>query len=232
MRLTFVLLSLVVAITALADDASFKQTFDLPKDRFVSTGKNEYFNLEPGFQMVLEGKEDGEDAKLVISVLNETKTVDGVETRIIEERESQGGELIEVSRNYFAIDKATNDVYYFGESVDIYADGKVTEHSGSWESGKDGAHFGLFMPAKPEKGAKYYQEIAPKIAMDRFEIISATETVKVPAGEYKNCVKTEETTPLESGAEYKLYAPGVGLLVDGDLKLTKSGMNIVPPQGK
>ena len=232
MRITLALLTLVITLTNFADDSSFKQTFDIPKDHFVSAGKNDYFNIEPGFQMVLEGKEDGEAAKLVISVLNETKVVDGVETRIVEERESQGGELVEVSRNYFAIDKISGDIYYFGESVDIYKDGKVAEHGGSWESGKDGAHFGMFMPAKCEKGAKYYQEVAPKVAMDRFEIVSTTETVKVPAGEYKNCVKVEETTPLESGTEYKLYAPGVGLLIDGGLKLTKFGMNIEPLGGK
>jgi hypothetical protein len=35
-------------------------------------------------------------------VLDETKTVDGVETRIVEERETVNGKPIEVSRNYFA----------------------------------------------------------------------------------------------------------------------------------
>lgn len=30
-------------------------------------------------------------------------------------------------------------------------------------------------------------------------------------------------SPLERGKEYKLYAPGVGLIQDGDLKLTRYG---------
>jgi len=48
--------------------------------------------------------------------------------------------------------------------------------------------------------------------------------VKTPAGEFKNCLKVEETTPLEPNTkEYKYYAPGVGLVREGDLKLVKYG---------
>jgi hypothetical protein len=50
------------------------------------------------------------------------------------------------------------------------------------------------------------------------------EAVKVPAGSFKNCLKVEETTPLEPDTkEHKLYAPEVGLLTDGGMKLVKYG---------
>jgi hypothetical protein len=49
----------------------------------------------------------------------------------------------------------------------MYKDGKVTSHDGSLESGKDGARFGLAMPDQVLLKAKYYQEVAPKVAMDR-----------------------------------------------------------------
>jgi hypothetical protein len=202
----------------------FKKSFDVPKENFVSHGKNTFFNLTPGFAATYEGEEDGEKGKLVITVLDETKQVDGVETRVVEEREWHDGELAEVSRNYFAIDKATNDIYYFGEDSDTYKHGKVSSTEGSWHAGEKGAHYGLFMPAKPEVGQKFYQELAADVAMDRFEVVSLSETAKVPAGEFKNVLKTKETTPLEKGTEYKLYAPEVGLIVDGGLKLTKHGM--------
>lgn len=214
---------LLVLSLAAAGDREFKDSFDVPKDSFVSHGRNTYFNLEPGYQATYEGEEDGEKGLLIITVLDETKTVDGVETRIVEERESAGGKLIEVSRNYFALDQRTNDVYYFGEDVEMYKDGKVKNREGSWLAGVNGAKFGLFMPAKPEVGQKFYQEVAPKVAMDRFEVVSVTEEVKVPAGDFKNCLKTKETTPLEKGTEYKLYAPEAGLIVDGSLKLVKFG---------
>jgi hypothetical protein len=217
-------LALVTCIAACADDQSFKDTFDVNRANFVSSGRNDYFVLDPGYKQVFEGTDKGKAGRLVITVLNETKAIDGVETRIVEERESLGGQLVEVSRNYFAIDKPTGDAYYFGEDVDEYEDGKVTGHGGSWHSGEHGAHYGLFMPATPKVGQKFYQELAPKVAMDRVQIVSTDETVTVPAGRFDKCLKTEETTPLEPGVvEHKLYGPKVGLLQDGALKLVKHG---------
>ena len=100
---------LVAAPLLVASDEGFVDTFDVPKTQFTSTGKNAYFNLEPGYQMTFEGKEDGHKMALVITVLDETKTVDGVETRIVEERETSDGKPIEISRNYFALDMRNND---------------------------------------------------------------------------------------------------------------------------
>ena len=211
------------ASTFAADPPNFTDTFAVGKGDFSSKGKSDYFVLTPGFVSVFEGKEDGKRTVLTITVTDRTKTVDGVETRVVEERETQDGEVVEISLNYFAISKTTGDVYYFGEDSDTYKGGKVANHEGSWLAGVAGARFGLAMPAKPKVGAAYYQELAPKVAMDRAEIVSITETVKAPAGEFKNCVKTKETTPLEKGTEYKYYAPGTGLVQDGSLRLVKSG---------
>jgi hypothetical protein len=189
--------------------AGWADTFAVDKKDFVSAGSNAYFHLEPGYTLVLA---DGNE-RLVITVLNETKLVDGVETRIVE-----------VSRNFFAFNMADRGVYYFGEEVDIYKDDKVIGHEGAWESGKDGARFGLMIPGQVVVGARYYQEIAPDVAVDRAEIAGLHETLKTPAGEFKDCLKVRETTPLEKGAiEYKLYAPGVGLIKDASLLLVEYG---------
>ena len=232
MRSRLIGLSLLViavsAASAAADDNGFVDHFDVKPDNFVSVGRSEYFILEPGFQHVYEGEEDGKSGKLIISVLDETKTLDGVEARVVEEREWSDGKIIEVSRNFFAIDKSTSDVYYFGEDVDMYKNGKITGHEGGWHHGENGAHYGMFMPAKPQVGQKFYQELAPKVAMDRFEVVSMSETVKVPAGTFEKCLKARETTPIEKGTGYKIYAPGIGLIVDGGLKLVKQGMRIEP----
>ncbi len=182
----------------------------------AATGRNPYFILQPGYKLEFQ---DGKD-KLVITVLSETRMVSGVETRVVEERETSDGKLVEVSRNYFAISKRTSDVYYFGEDVDIYKDGKVANHEGAWLAGVNGAKFGLAMPGNPVVKSKYYQEQAQGSAMDRAEIVSIRENVKTAAGTFKNCLKTRETTPLESGvSEYKYYAPGIGLVQDDTMKL-------------
>ena len=198
------------------------------KSTLSSTGRNPYFILEPGYQLVLE-KDGGKD-HLTITVLGDTKMVDGVQTRVVEEHETEGGKVVEISRNYFAISKKTGDVYYFGEDVDMYKEGKVTGHGGSWLAGVNGARAGLMMPGKPAPGQRFYQEQAVAVAMDRCEIVSISEKATTPAGTFSNCVKVAETTPLEAGKpEYKLYAPGVGLLTDEEFRLVKFGKT---PSGK
>jgi hypothetical protein len=204
----------LLAAVAEADEkeahlAGWTTDFSAEKADLDSTGRNPYFILEPGYFLVLENG----DEQLRITVLDETKRVDGVDCRVVEEKETKGSKVKEKSRNYFAISKRSNSVFYFGEDV-----------GGAWLSGEKGAKFGLMMPGTPLLKARFYQEVAPGVAMDRAEIISVTETVMTPAGTFKNCLKTEETTPLEpKEKEYKFYAPGIGLVQEGELKLVKYG---------
>jgi hypothetical protein len=200
-----------------AGTQAWRDAFSVDKANLRDAGRNTYFILEPGYRLTFQKGKD----TLIATVLDETKMIDGVRTRIVEERETEGGQLAEVSRNYFAIDRTTGDVYYFGEDVDEYKNGKVVGHEGAWQSGVDGAKFGLMMAAKPKAGDRYYQEVAPKIAMDRAEVVSVTDDVKVPAGSFKGCLHTQESTPLEGGAEDKWYAPDVGLIKDADFVLAK-----------
>lgn len=199
---------------------SYQDEFGIAQCKLASSGRNDYFILEPGYQLVLEG--GGE--RLQITVLDETKTVAGVDTRVVEEREWNNNKLKEVSRNYFAICPQTRDVFYFGEDVDNYKDGRVANHDGSWLAGVNGNRPGLIMPGAPKRGMKYYQEIAPGVAMDRAEIESLEETCSTPAGSFKRCMKVKEGSAIELFAkEYKYHAPGVGLVRDEDLRLVRYG---------
>ena len=112
-------------------------------------------------------------------------------------------------------------MYYFGEEVDIYRDGKIVEHEGAWLSGVKEARFGLLMPGKPEVGDRFQQETAPKVAMDRAEIVSFEKTMKTPAGTFEKCLYVKESSPLESGISEKWYVSGIGLVRDGELLLVQ-----------
>lgn len=190
---------------------------------FLANGKNPFFILEPGYRLTLEGIEDKDTLQLVITVLEETKTVGTTMTRVVEEKEIINGKLEEVSRNFFAFCRENGGIYYFGEEVDIYKNGKVSDHSGSWlAEGKNKA--GLLMPGFILLGSRYYQEIAPGVALDRAEIIALNETVQTPAGKFANCLKTEETNALKpKEKEYKYYAPGIGLVREENLRLISYG---------
>jgi len=195
------------------------QSFGEENCTFSSTGRNRFFILEPGYQLVLQSDKE----KVAITVLNETKKIGAVETRIVEEREEENGKLKEVSRNFFAICKEHGDVFYFGEEVDDYQDGKIVGHSGAWRADEKNSKAGIMMPGTALLGARHYQEMAPN-AMDRAEIISDDVSMKTPAGKFENCLRIEETTALDPKEKcHKTYAPGVGLIQDEDLLLVKWG---------
>lgn len=206
-------------------DDGWNDTFAVDNYTMVSTGKkNRYWSLKPGPYVVLGNIKPSGGEYVIISVLGETEIVDGIETRVIEEREFEDGELVEISRNFFAMAKETGDVFYFGEDVDDYENGKIIGHSGQWRAGQDGARAGLYMPATPVVGMRYYMEHNPGVAMDRAEIFDANATVETPAGTFRESLIVTESSPLEPDDEsYKRYAPGVGMIFDDGLELYKRG---------
>ncbi len=200
--------------------SEWQEDFGLSDRTLGLTGRNPFFVLEPGFQLTFAGGNE----KLVITVLDETVDVGGITTRVVEEREWKNGNLIEVSRNFFAICSDTKDVFYFGEDVDDYKNGKITGHGGAWRADQPGTKPGLIMPGSPKIGMKYYQENAPDKAMDRAEVINLTATFDTPAGKFEGCLKTQESSALKpQEKEFKIYAPGIGLIQDADLLLTSHG---------
>ena len=208
------------------DNGGFTDDFFLEDCHFSSTGSNRFFVLQPGYKSVLAGVEDGEKVVLTVTVTDKTKIVDGVQTRVVVEKETHDGEVVEISKNYFAICKETNSVFYFGENTDLYENGKVVSHEGSWLAGSNNAEAGLVMPGIVLVGSKFQQETAPKVAMDRAEIVSLDAHVSTPVGNFDDAVKSKETTPLEPDAlEYKYYAAGVGLIQDDVLKLKQYGFS-------
>jgi hypothetical protein len=198
----------------------WQEEFNLAARKLSHTGEAAYFNLTPGYQITLESSSE----KLVISVLDETKEIGGITTRIVEEREHKGEELYEVSRNFYAIDPETGDVFYFGEDVDFYTQGQISGHSGAWLAYRENNKPGLIMPGTPTVGMKYYQEVAPGVAMDRARVVSITEVFTTVIGEFGKCLLTQESSLLNPAAiEYKTYCPGIGLVQDQSLVLTNYG---------
>lgn len=221
---------------ATAENDGFTTQFPLGSCWFATVGGSPYFPLAPGRQTyftnsacVAAGRCD-ELTELWITMERETRRINlpqgrgtrAVMTRVMEERELEDGELIEVSRNYVADCLPMHDVYYFGEDVDIYEDGEVVSHDGAWLAGKHGAQPGILMLDDGFLlGSKYYQERAEGVALDRAEHKRAGFSVHVPAGRFNDCVDVDETTPLEPGhVSKKTYCRDVGLVKDGDLELT------------
>lgn len=226
------LLAGFVASSALAagpDRRPYTTDFRFGDCAFQTTGTNPYFPLVVGHRLLLE-TEDGSET-VEITVLDDVETIDVpglgmVPTRVIEERETLDGDVIEISRNFFAACGGRGDVVYFGEDVDIFhPDGSVT-HDGAWRAGEpdaDGvAAPGIIMPGTFLLGARYFQELADGIALDRAENVEMGISIETEAGMFTDCVRVVETSPLERKSEsVKVYCPGVGLVVDSDVRLVE-----------
>jgi hypothetical protein len=212
-----------------AQNESWTSSFNMGDCKFSTTGTNPYFILQPGYQLVFVGIEDGEPLNVTVTVSNETKVVgDGIVTRVVEERtvNSETNDLKEITKDYFAICDKSNSVFYFGEDVNNYEDGKLVDHEGSWLHGSDNARAGLIMPGTILLGSRYYQEIAPDVALDKAELLSMNQTVSVPAGNFSGVIQMNETSDLEPGiGEVNLHALGIGQVIDNELELVSYGYN-------
>jgi hypothetical protein len=176
-----------------------------------------FFPMPVGTQWILIGDDDGEPIRVVITSLPDTEMVAGVTTRVIEEREWEDGELVEVSRNFFVLN-AAGDLCYYGEDVDDYEAGQIVDHGGAWRAGVDGALPGILLPANPQIGQTFKQEVAIGVAEDQAEQVAAGESVTVGLGAFTDTIRYEESSPLDSGTSLKIYARGVGLLVDESIE--------------
>lgn len=229
-------LILVLAIAMLAPVAvaqEFTDDFDIERCKFEPNGRqNPYFSLNPGDQLTLEGEDDGEELEVEITVTDDTKAITfqtpggktmSLQARVVVERETVDGELVEVSRNWYSRCRQTHDVFYFGEEVDIYENGQIVRHEGAWEAGKNGAQPGIIIPARFLLGSRYFQEQAPAGgALDRAEHVDMGFTVRAAGRTFRECVEVLETSPLEPGHEsIKVYCPGVGLVRDNEAFLTE-----------
>ena len=203
--------------------------------RFTTDIDNKFFPVVPGSMSTLE-----DDILLEITVPDDIEVVAGIETRVLVEDEFEGDSHIESTRNFFAQvqegQEGAGTVYYFGEDADICPDGlepdgdgflcngKEPDHEGSWRAGVNGNSPGIFMPADPQVGDIFQQEVAPGIAEDLAEVIELGEPIDVPAGMFNDTLELKECNPLEGGAtDTKVFVgtPHIGTAIDGDAELVE-----------
>jgi len=207
-------------------DPSFTSTFATRNCDWRASGSNQFMIIEPGYQIVLESEEE----RQVITVLNSTKEVTGITTRVIEEVSSEldEGEWIPVERslNYFARCRQTNSIFYFGEDVEFFdEDGNVTGTEGTWLAGRNGAKPGIIMPGQVLVGGGYYEEIAPEDpALDKARILALERGCEVGNRTLNRlCVTIEGSNDCDDDTDEKVWAAGIGTVIDDELELVRHG---------
>jgi hypothetical protein len=182
---------------------------------FQSKVTHPYFPLAQIEQVVLASQ----DEKVIRDVLPKAHTIAGIPCTVLRETEYEDGKLAEISHNFFAQDAAGN-VWYFGETVDEYKDGKVIGHGGAWLVGKNAKEPCLFMPAKLEIGTRFRRENTPPDALE-FDMIAARDGIlKLGKKKATQLLVILESDRLDRWEEKKFYAKGIGLVSEnGELNL-------------
>jgi hypothetical protein len=194
--------------------APVSATPDFHPHDFVETIDNPYFPLRPGTVFRLRGATAEGVERERITVTHDTKEILGVTTTVVKDVMRVDGDIVELTYDWYAQD-ADGNVWYFGEDTAEYEDGEVINRDGSWEAGVDGAEAGIIMNADPEVTDSYRQEFYEGEAEDMFWVVARHDTKSVPAGRFRDAIRTLEWTPLEPRiVVQKFYAPGTGLIAE------------------
>lgn len=184
-----------------------------PSD-FTTNITNKYFSLPVGKKMYFDADTEEGPEKIQIEITGETRVIEGVTTLVYLDTVWKDGQVVEITKDYLAQHKTTGDVWYFGEDVDNYEDGKLKDHEGSFIHGRDGAKAGIWMKAEQKVGDSYKQEYYRGEAEDMRDTVATGLTVTTNLGTFTDCVKVYDWTPLDKESrEHKTYCPEVGSLV-------------------
>ena len=191
--------------------------------QYVGAIDNPWFPLTPGTVLIYRGSKDDRRADREVEVTGKTKTVGGVNCRIVEDRVALGGRPAEKTIGYYAQDVAGN-VWYFGEeSQELDKKGNVIK-SESWQAGVDRATPNLIMSAHPEIGDHF----SHPYTNSNTEVLSLDTSVEVPYGTFGNALQIKEWNPEETAfLSHRFYLQGIGEVRDVDVKANSEDLQLV-----
>jgi hypothetical protein len=192
--------------------------YDRTKFSDSTTIDNRWLPLAAGTQFIFEGRSNRGQGRLphrvIFTVTDLTKVIDGVPTRVMWDRDINAGKLLEAELAFFAQDDRGH-VWAFGEYPEEYEDdGSFAGAPSTWIVGRAGAKAGLHMRADPRPNKPVYRHgFAPAIGFaDVAKVVKIGQKICGATGCYENVLVTDETNPEEptDGHQLKYYAPGVG----------------------
>ena len=204
------------AVTTRQVKAVTERDFDRGNFSNSAQVSNQWLPLAPGTQFLLEGRANRGRGRLphhvVLTVTDLTKTIDGVRSLVLWDRDYNEGQLVEAELAFHAQDDDGN-VWNLGEYPEEYENGKFQGAPSTWLAGLAGAKAGIVMRADPQAGtSRYLQGYAPKVDFsDVAKVLKTGQRSCIPLRCYENVLVIDESNPYEPGAhQLKYYAPGVG----------------------
>jgi hypothetical protein len=179
---------------------------------------NRYLPARPGTRYVFEGTANTDEGvierRIVTTVTDMTKVVNGARTVVVWDRDFNNGELAEEELAFWAQDRQGN-VWLLGEYPEEHEDGEFVGAPSTWIAGQDRARAGVIMLAQPRVGALYLQGLAPAVEFfDCAKVVQRGVRICTPLDCYDRVLVVDESSPLEpdSGVQRKFHAPGVGVV--------------------
>ncbi|HYO46282.1 MAG TPA: hypothetical protein VEY33_06285 [Gemmatimonadota bacterium] len=193
--------------------APLSQRVDLYTPTFANPTSvtNPLFPISELDRVLLLGTVDGGDFRTETTLLSQTQTIE-LEGRTVEALVSQYVAWLDRRIHEVAIDWYVQDdlgaVWYLGEDVFNYDEGRVEDTEGTWLAGKDGPE-AMIMPPDPQVGDVWRPE---NICGFVFEEVTATATgvtVPGPQGQVSGALVVSELH-MDATTEDKIFAPGYG----------------------
>jgi hypothetical protein len=187
-------------------------------------------------QVIMGGHVEGKPFRTEVTLLPQTKPIEWggktADTAIIQYVAYLDGRIHEVALDWYA-QADDGSVWYFGEDVFNYEDGKVADTEGTWIA-SDETPAAMIMPAKPAVGNVYRPENAPEVVFEEVRVEKVDQTIPGPSGTISGAIEVMELH-MDGTREGKVFAPGYGEFstgtAGGDLEAVSLASPIDSRQG-
>ena len=168
-------------------------------------------------QAIYGGQVDGKPFRTEVTLMPGTRPIPSrgttVDTRIIQYVAYLDGRIHEVAIDWYA-QADDGSVWYFGEDVFNFEDGRVADTKGTWVA-SDKTPAAMIMPAQPRTGDVYRPENAPGIAFEEVRVDKVGQEVAGPSGKISGAIEVSELH-MDGTREGKVFAPGYGEFSTGN----------------
>jgi hypothetical protein len=181
-------------------------------------------------QVIMGGHVDGKPFRTEVTRLPGTKSIPmggkAIDTAIIQYVAYLDGRIHEVALDWYA-QADDGSVWYLGEDVFNYEDGRIADTNGTWIAGET-TPAAMIMPAKPQVGDVYRPENAPGVVFEEVRVEKVDQTIPGPSGTISGAVEVTELH-MDGTAEGKVFAPGYGEFSNGTLGGDLEAVSLASP---
>jgi hypothetical protein len=172
---------------------------------------NPYFPISSQRSVLLLGHVDGSPFRSEVTLLPYTRIVEWegqqVETAVSQYNAFLDGMIDEIAYDYYA-QADDGSVWYLGEDVYDFRDGRIIVTEGTWLAGRDGPA-AMIMPATPSVGTTYRPENVPPLVFEEVTVQATGEPLAGPVGPVPDGLLVRELH-MDGATEDKTFAPGYG----------------------